>query len=392
MSNPVTSSLCSCEIPTMKTFNALTVRSCLATVACLIVLVSCCAKAPDAPELMLERAKILMDRGQGAEAIPVLDLALKAMPENPDVYYQRGLVYENLNLPEKALADYMACLQLDNRRTDALNNKAVQLAKLKRYDEAISAFSELVDLDREDFLGYRNRGLCRFDMQDAAGALQDYDAALKLNPDDSSSWFQRGNVYLSMDNLDAAESDFSKALELDTEFAKAWMNRGVVRYRKGAKSLAAEDLTKAQELDSNIVLPAIDFFSDAPPSAAATELIASSAWDSCRPFIAQELADRGFTKLVFVREYPDLQCAELTGEFDGQPGTVLVTCQQDGQSTVTLPCPDLPKLAGGEPRPCTLLVLHGPDKNGTSPKVVRFEQQWNPQTQNGSPVIMDYEL
>jgi len=376
----------------MRTFYASTVGTCLASVACLILLVSGCAEAPDSPELMLARAKILMDRGQGAEAIPVLDLALKAMPQNPEVYYQRGLVYQNLDLPEKALADYLACLQLDNRRTDALNNKAVQLARLKRYEEAISAFSELVDLDREDFLGYRNRGLCRFDMHDDAGALQDYDTALKLNPDDSSSWFQRGNVHLSMGHLDAAESDFSKALELDPEFAKAWMNRGVVRYRKGQKPLAAEDLTRAQELDSNIVLPAIDFFKDVAPSAAATEVMAASAWESCRPLIEEELAERGFTKLVYVREFPDLQCAELAGEFDGKPSTVLVTCQQAWKSTLTLPCPDLPKLPGGERRPCTLLVLEVPDRNGTAPKVARFEQSWNPQSQNGSPVIMEYEL
>ena len=376
----------------MKTFNPSTVGICLTSVVCLMLLASGCAKAPDSPELMLERAKILMDRGQAAEAIPVLDSVLQAMPKNPGVYYQRGLVYEALDLPEKALADYVACLQLDHRRTDALNNKAVQLARLKRYDEALVAFSELVDLDREDFLGYRNRGLCRFDMHDDAGALQDYDTALKLNPEDSSSWFQRGNVHLSMDNLDAAEGDFSKALELDAEFAKAWMNRGVVRYRKGKKQLAAEDLTRAQELDSNIVLPAIDFFSDVAPSAAAAEVMAASAWDSCRPFIEEELAERGFTKLVFVREFPDLQCAELTGEFDGTPSTVLVTCQQTGKSTVTLPCSDVSKLAGGERRPCSLLVLQMPDGNGIAPKVARFEQLWNPQSRNGSPVIMDYEL
>ena len=376
----------------MNTFNALIVRIFLVSVVCQILPVSGCAKAPDSPEVMLERAKILMNRGREAEAIPVLDSVLTAMPKNSEVHYQRGLAYENLDLPEKALADYMACLKLDDRRTDALNNKAVQLAKLKRYDEAISAFSELVDLDQEDFLGYRNRGLCRFDMHDDAGALQDYDTALKLNPDDASSWFQRGNVHLSMDNLVAAESDFSKALELDAKFAKAWMNRGVARYRHGEKSLAAEDLTKAQELDSNIVLPAIDFFRDVAPSAAVTKGMASSAWDGCRPLIEKELAERGFTKLVFVLEFPDLQCAELSGEFDGQPSTVLVTCQQTGKSTVTLPCPDLPKLADGERRVCALLVLRVPDGNGTAPKVTRFEQQWDPQTQNGSPVIMDYQL
>ncbi len=376
----------------MNELNALAVRVLSVSAACLMLLVAGCAKAPNSPDVMMERAKILMDRGQAVEAIPLLDGVLTAMPQNPEAYYQRGLAYENLNLPEKALADYVACLKLDKLRTDALNNQAVQLAKLKRYGQAIAAFTELVDLDPEDFLGYRNRGLCRFDMHDAAGALQDYDTALKLNPDDPSSWFQRGKVHLSMNTLDAAESDFSKALELDREFAKAWMNRGVVRYRKGEKSWAADDLTKAQELDSNIVLPTIDFFSDAAPSAAATKVMARSVWDSCRPFIEEELADRGFTVLVFVREFPDLQCAELTGEFDGQPRTVLVTCQQKGQSSVSLPCPDSQSVAGEKRILCSLLVLQMSGENGVDPMVARFEQQWNPDAQAGEPLIMNYNL
>jgi len=374
----------------MNVLNALPVKVLSASFACLLV--AGCAKTPDSPEVMTERAKILMNRGQDADAIPLLDSVLTAMPQNPEAYYQRGVAYQNLNLPEKALADYVACLKLDNLRTDALNNQAVQLAKLKRYDEAIASFSELVDLDPEDFLGYRNRGLCRFDMHDNAGALRDYDTALKLNPDDPSSWFQRGKVHLSMNTLDAAESDFSKALELDSEFAKAWMNRGVVRYRKGEKSSAADDLTKAQELDSNIVLPTIDFFSNAAPSAAATQVMANSLWDSCRPMIEEELADRGFTVLVFVREFPDLQCAELTGEFDGQPRTVLVTCQQEGQSTVSLPCPDSEAVAGDKRLLCSLLVLRMSGKNGVTPSVARFEQQWSPDAQAGEPVIMNYDL
>ena len=354
--------------------------------ACLTPLFSGCAKAPDSPEILLERAKILMDRGQGAEAIPFLDSALKAMPQNPDAWYQRGLAYENLGLPEKALEDYAACLKLDKFRTDALNNKAVQLAMLKRFDEAIVTFSELVDLDRDDFLGYRNRALCRFDMHDNAGALQDYATALKLNPEDPSSWFQRGKVHLSMDSLDAAEHDFSKAVELDAGFAKAWMNRGLVRFQRGEKALAAADLTKAQELDSNIVLPGIGAFSDTDPSSSAT------IWDSCRLLIEKDLGERGFSSLIFVREFPDLHCAELTGDFDGQARTVLVACQQQGQTSVTLPCPDHTAVAGTRKLPCSLLVLRLSGSNGTVAKVARFEQEWNPDVGEGEPVIMKYHM
>lgn len=368
------------------------VRTAVITLTCVVLVGLGCAQAPDSPQLMLERAKILMDRGQGAEAIPLLDRIMEVAPDNAEVCFHRGLAYESLDLPEKALADYVACLKLDGMRTDALNNKAVQLAKLKRYDEAIVTFSEVVDLDPEDFLGYRNRGLCRFDMQDNAGALEDYATALQLNSEDPSSWYQRGNVHLAMNTLDAAESDFSKALELDPEFAKAWMNRGVTRYRRGEKALAAEDLTEAQKLDSNIVLPGLDFFKDPDPAASAAQGDVATAWQHCRPVIERDLTERGFSELVFVREFPDFCSAELTGEFEGVPCKVLVACQQHGQSTIALPCPDHEADAAKDGRPCSLLVLQLADAKETPAKIVRFEQNWNPAADAGEPVIMNYSL
>ena len=155
--------------------------------------------------------------------------------------------------------------------------------------------------------------------------------------------------------------------------------------------MAADDLKRAQELDSNIVLPTIDFFSDAATTAVATNVMAVSAWDSCRPLIEQELADRGFTEVVFVREYRDLNCAELKSEFDGQPRTVLVTCQQKGQSTMTLPCPASQADDGSETPTCSLLVLRPAGKNGPA-KVARFEQEWDSDLEVGEPLIINYPL
>lgn len=350
-----------------------------------------CARSPNSPEVMLERARILMAQDQTANAIPLLDRVIQATPQNSEAYFQRGVAYETLDLPEKALADYDACLKLDEFRTDALNNKAVQLAKLKRMDEAVAAFTQLVDLDREDFLGYRNRGLCRFDQQNYPGALDDYNKAIRLYPDDASSWFQRGNVHLARNSLTEAESDYTKAIDLDPDFAKAWMNRGVVNYRIGKRALAAEDLTKAQDLDSNIVIPAIDVFSDIAKSAAATEVIADEKWNTCCSIVEKELAERGFTELVFVREFPDLRCAELKGEIDGQPRTILVTYQQADQSTVTLPCVDF-QSTNGETPSHALLVLQMPDDNNKTSGVMRFDMNWNPSLKTSEPVIMNYTL
>ena len=349
-------------------------------------------KSPDSPDIKLARGKLLMERGQEAEAIPFLTDAIKSMPQNADALYERGLAFENLALSEKAIDDYEACLKLDRFHIGAMNNKAVQLAKLKRHTEAIAAFSAVVDLDPEDFLGYRNRALCRFDLHEQTEALEDYATALKLNPDDATSWYQRGNVYLAMNSLEAADRDFTKALELDPDFAKAWMNRGVVRYRQNRKSLAAEDLTKAQDLDDNIVIPAINVFSDVTPIAAATEVLAESTWNNYRSSVTEKLAARGFTELVFVKEFPDLKCAELMGEIHGESRTVLVTIQAKDKAFATLPYVDFKSLTDGEQPLCSLLVLRLSDKKGTVSEVVRFDLEWNPKLRTGEPVVMDYQL
>lgn len=358
---------------------------------CLLLALTGCARSPDSPEVLLERARILMAQDQTANAMPLLDNVIAAAPQNSEAFFQRGVAYESLELPEKALADYETCLKLDEFRTDALNNKAVQLAKLKRMEEAVAAFTELVDLDREDFLGYRNRGLCRFDQQDYPGAIDDYNKAIKLNPEDASSWFQRGNVHLAMNSLTEAENDYSKAIDLDPDFAKAWMNRGVVNYRTDRKTQAAADLAKAQELDSNIVIPAIDVFSEIAKSAAATAMMPADNWTSCRSLMENELTERGFSQLIFVREFSDLRCAELTGVVDGQTRTILVTCQNADQSTVTLPCVNSESTSSGTP-PFALLVMHAPDGSSTTLEVARFEMNWSPRSEIGEPVIMNYNL
>ena len=363
----------------------------LTSATCLVLVMTGCARSPDSAEVKLERARILMAQDQTAQAIPLLDSVIEAIPQNSEAFFQRGVAYETLELPEKALTDYDACLKLDEFRTDALNNKAVQLAKLNRMDEAVEAFTALVDLDREDFLGYRNRGLCRFDQQDYPGALDDYNKAIRLNPDDASSWFQRGNVHLAMNSLTEAESDYSKAIDLDPDFAKAWMNRGVANYRIGKTALAAEDLTKAQELDSNIVIPAIDVFSDIAKSAAVTEMIPDESWKNRCSQVEKELSARGFTELIFVREFPDLQCAELTGEIDGQPRTILVTYQHAKQATVTLPCVNFRSTKGENPS-YALLVLQMLDDSKMKSDVIRFDKNWNPEPKTGEPVIMNYTL
>ena len=345
-----------------------------------------CANSADAPAVVLERARILLERDQTEESIPLFGEAIAAMPDDPEPRYLRGLAYEKLDVFEKALTDYTDCLRLDGDRTDALNNKAVVLAKLKRFEEAAAEFTRLVNLDPQDPLAYRNRGLCHFDLEHYDAALLDYDKAIQLAPEDAAGWFQRGNVFLEKNEYPKAVEDYSKAITFDELFAKAWMNRGVARYQNGEKALASADLQKAQALDDNIILPGLDFFTE--PTASATQQ--SDAWATLRDVATQQLTERGFTDVALVREFPSFQCAELSGVQEGQSRTILLTCCPTDQTSLTVPAVASTSDSNGLVPPCTLLVLRSPAPEGAAARVIRFELDWNPSSHVRQSVIVRY--
>jgi len=305
------------------------VQSSVLVGALMLCLQSGCSRT-ETPEVMLERARILMQREQIAEAVPLLDVVVAAMPESAEARYQRGVAYERLDVLEKALADYTECLKLDDERTDALNNKAVVLARLERLDEASQDFTRLIELDPQSSLAWRNRALSYADQKQYEKSLADYAKALELALDDPVNWYQRGVVYLAQGKLAEAESDFSKAIEFNPELARAWMNRGVVRYRLGQKQLASVDLQKAQELDDAIVVPDVGFFS-------AQTAANQPTWPRIRSFAEAELDRIGVRELVLVAEQPTELCGVFKGLQKEQTVIIAVGFAGADDSTVTVP-------------------------------------------------------
>ena len=360
-----------------------------AVAACLLLLLNGCGHQTDSPEVIRERARILLDRDQTEESIPLFADAIKSMPDDPEAHYLRGLAYERLDVLEKALADYNDCLRLDPDRTDAMNNKAVVLAKLKRFDEAAAEFTRLVNLDPQDPLAYRNRGLCHFDLEHYDAALLDYDKAIQLAPKEAAGWFQRGNVFLEQENYARAVEDYTRAIDLDENLARAWMNRGVARYHIGEKKLAAEDLQKAQGLDDLIVLPGLDFFAESQPmdaSAASPE-----SWTALLTLARQDLAARNVSDVTVVREYPPFQCAELSGIVAGKRQAILVTCRSGNESGVTVPWLVRAGVGSETDNACSLLVLDTA-AGAEHARVQQFVAEWQPDSATGQPLLMRFDL
>ncbi len=305
------------------------VRLSLAT----LLLSSGCSRSAETPEVKLERARILMQRGRPAEAVPVLNEVSSADIENDEVYYQRGVAHEQLDLLDKALEDYSLCLKYAPDRHDALNNKAVVLAKMEKFAEAANEFQKLVEDSPEDPLAYRNRALCFADLKRFDEALADYAKAIELAPSDPAGWFQRANVYLTQKRYEEAIADYTRAIELDGQLSMAIMNRGVAYYRTRNLDAAKKDLARAQEMDESIVIPDIDFF-DAGKTAPSADSAAS--WNTFRSASESILAEQGLRDIKFESEFPRLLCGICNASHAEGTRRVLV-CGRGSDGLVFVP-------------------------------------------------------
>lgn len=315
-------------------FQRLVVSHMLCLVCALPFLCVGCSRAAESPEVKMERARILMQRGRPAEAVPLLNEVGSADTENDEVYYQRGVAHEQLDLLEKALEDYSLCLKYAPDRHDALNNKAVVLAKMEKYEEAANEFRKLVESSPEDPLAYRNRALCFSDLKRYDEALADYAKAIELAPSDPAGWFQRGNVYLNQKRHEEAIADYTRAVELDGQLSMAFMNRGVAHYRLRQFDAAKKDLEQAQEMDDSIVIPGLDFFGTAGQTATPSD--SPDVWLSYRTAAEKILSERGFSDMKFTREFPSLRCAICSVQDQNGPRRIVV-CGRHTDGSIIIP-------------------------------------------------------
>ena len=76
------------------------------------------------------------------------DMAIQLMPTLAEAYVNRGNVYYHLQDYKRALADYDKAIELEAKpAVTSWFNKGLTLTRMKRFDDAKSAFEEALKLD-----------------------------------------------------------------------------------------------------------------------------------------------------------------------------------------------------------------------------------------------------
>lgn len=121
----------------------------------------------------------------------------------------------------------------------------------KKYDKAINAYNQALQLNPNYERAYNNRGNVYYDLKEYEKAIQDYNKALELNPDYAAAYSNRANIYSDLKEYEKAIQDYNKSIELNPDYITALNNRGIVYKMQTQYDLALADFNRILELDPN---------------------------------------------------------------------------------------------------------------------------------------------
>jgi tetratricopeptide (TPR) repeat protein len=170
---------------------------------------------------------------------------------NALVWVSKGNALIKLDKYDEAIKAFDEALDVAPMSATAWSGKGSALQKLGKDDEAIKAFDKALNLDPMSATAWSGKGFVLQKLGKDDEGVHAYDKAFQLDPASVSAttWSNKGAAYLNLSKYDEAIQALDKANELDPEYAPTWCNKGAVYLKLGKYDEAIQVLDKATELD-----------------------------------------------------------------------------------------------------------------------------------------------
>jgi tetratricopeptide (TPR) repeat protein len=139
--------------------------------------------------------------------------------------------------------------EVARQRFLTLMNQGDKDIRYHKYDDAIAALNEAIQLDSKNPTAYRLRGYAYRSKGDHDRAIADYDIAIRLDPKYGLAYQNRANAYSLNKEYDRAIADYDLAIQLEPKSSVGYAARGLVYYNKKDYKRALSDLSEATRLD-----------------------------------------------------------------------------------------------------------------------------------------------
>lgn len=212
------------------------------------IIFKCLAKRPErrfgsAIELQNELIKVFL---QNSSTSPRIGLPVT----EPNAYdnYNRGQTYYSLRRYEEAVIAFTRVIEISPEMAEAYTRRGLTFAVLRKYSESISDHTRAMNLDPNNDLTISFRGASLEMMGKWEDALRDYLHAISINPDAHHVYEKLGTLYYKMGRYTDALETFDQAYRTSPTCAHTLISRAQVKREMGLFEGALTDLDQAIHL------------------------------------------------------------------------------------------------------------------------------------------------
>lgn len=130
------------------------------------------------PQKTYEQGTQALVVGDYNQAVEKLSQVIVKTPDFAEAYVNRGVAYDGLQTPEKAIADYSEAIVLNPQLFDAYFNRGNSQATLEKWELAKADFDAAIALKPSSGKAYGNRAMAQLELGARAGAEADLQQAI----------------------------------------------------------------------------------------------------------------------------------------------------------------------------------------------------------------------
>ncbi len=163
-------------------------------------------------------ARLVTEAFEPDRALLRLDALEKALPDRYYTSFYKGLMYNALGRPDKALVEFETALDRHPVRLnlpDIYSHMGACLKDLERYEAAVEICGRGLDIDPQRPDLYNTMGFCRFMGKDFPAAIDCFEKALTVDPSLAINYANIGSCYRELKKTDLAVRHYEMALEID---------------------------------------------------------------------------------------------------------------------------------------------------------------------------------
>lgn len=202
---------------------------------------------PDDPTVYVNRALAYEDNGEYDKALADYDKALTINPNYTEAFVNRGNVHVLKKDLGVAVVDYTHALELDPFNAEAYYRRANVMYLDGKYEAALADYDKALEIDTTHAEIYFNRGNVYGRINDHKSAIQDYTKALDIDSRHIKSYYNRAAAYSYLQDYQKAIADFTQVLMIDSTHIKARNNRAIAHFFIGEYGKAWEDITQLEK-------------------------------------------------------------------------------------------------------------------------------------------------